>query len=220
MPINKSTQQGYLGNILNRRGIFDMYEISPEIQYFYNLEENIDTDNFRLNVPIEARSGDTLLYLAACRDGRSQQSFTDGPGGSWINLATGFDNLFARYRTAVDADAGASVGGNWSSNTDGPAVCFVIDGNYADHEVQNRTSSSFTLNSLTINTPSNLGILFYQSRNNLPSASPGLGTILETGNIVSSSYYQIELGFNTTYPLQNITNSNSDCVGAYVSFDK
>lgn len=222
MPINKSTRQGFLGNSFYR-GISDMYEISSTIQYFYNLEEYIDTSDFTVNVPIEARTGDTLLYLAACRDGRNQGPFTNGPGGSWTNVATGFQNLFARYRTAVDADAGASVGGEWGSNTTGPAVCFVINANYTDHDVQDRTSGSFTLNSLTTN-PLNLGVLFYQSRSSLPSASPGLATILETGNINGNdSHYRIELEIddgNNSYPLQNITNSNSDCVGAYFSFGK
>ena len=90
MPINKSTQQGYLGTIPIREGIFDMYEQEfIEFAEFIGTSSNNRTTNvtdISFAVPSGSQSGDFAVAMLSGGGGANQV-------GDWAN-SQGFTSLY------------------------------------------------------------------------------------------------------------------------------
>ena len=213
MGLSKNTYRGYIGITTTSGGVFGIDELLliPELKSF-TYTENSGTSTFSVTVPSDTQSGDLMIYLAGCRDGRNQSSFTSG----YTDLASGLQNIFVRYKTSDGTEAGTSVTGTCNSGTIGPAALFVFsNGAYKSSSIQGRTGSNYTLNAPT-HSSGDIAILFNQDRAN-NGVTPGLSEILRDADIATDSFYEFHIERNiSTLSNQSITNVDSDSVGAYI----
>lgn len=91
MPINKSTQQGYLGNIVSGRGIFDMYEqelVIPIPEFIGTSSNNITSNVTSIDfaVPSGTKNGDFAVAMLSGGAGANDV-------GDWAN-SQGFTSLY------------------------------------------------------------------------------------------------------------------------------
>lgn len=110
MPINKSTRQGYLGNIRVRKGIFDMYEqefLNAPIEFIGTSSNNRTSNQTEISfaVPSGSRSGDFAVAMLSGGGGANDV-------GDWAN-SQGFTFLYE----------------NTTANTANSAIAYkILDG--------------------------------------------------------------------------------------------
>lgn len=120
MPINKSTQQGYLGTIRTGKGIFDMYE-----QEFIGIPEFIGTSSNNISsnvtsidfaVPGGSQSGDFAVAMLSGGGGANDV-------GDWAN-SQGFTFL---YENTTQAVGNAAIAYKVLDGTEGANFTFTTN---------------------------------------------------------------------------------------------
>lgn len=216
MTLTRNTFNGFLGISDVSNGIIpgDLDGIVKPRYKSFTFTENSSTSSFNVTIPSDTGVGDLLFYIAGCRDGRTQNSFT---GTGWTDLAVGLENIFVRYKFAQLSDIGATVGGNWSSNTTGPAAIVAISSPVTtlSASVQGRTTGGYSVNPPPQSKRS-IAIFFNQDRI-ANVRTPGLSEDLRTAAISTNSFYTYQLERTTVpYPVQAMTNVSTDSVCAYI----
>ena len=120
MPINKSTRQGYLGNIGIRKGIFDMYEqefLNAIPEFIGTSSNNIITNVTSIDfaVPSGSRSGDFAVAMLSGGGGTLNEV------GDWAN-SQGFTFL---YENPTQNLAGGSIAYKILDGTEGANFTFT-----------------------------------------------------------------------------------------------
>jgi hypothetical protein len=218
--MNKNTKYGFLGtvNFSKPRGVISMDEIQPTpILRSFTYNEFSGATNFSATIPATTVIGDLVIYVAGCRDNRTQSTFS---GTGWTDLATGLSNLFARSKIAEAGDIGATIISTWNSNTTGPAGIFVVSNVDAFYStIQGRSSSNYSLAAPTTD-PAKLLLLFNQDRaQNI--ITPSLTEDLRTSNIASNSYYtfQVTRSNISTPSTISVTNVSLGSVSTYFAIN-
>ncbi len=219
MSLVKNTKYGFLGAvaITPPSGIIRIDEIEPRpVLKSFTYNEFAGQSNFSATIPATTSVGDLIIYVAGCRDGRTQSSFS---GTGWTDMATGLSNLFARRKNAEAGDIGATITSTWGGNTTGPAGIFVVSNvNAFFSTIQGRASANYNLTA-----PASQGkllLLFNQDRA-ANTITPNLSEDLRTGIINTNSYYTFQATrYNTAaVPTLAVTSVSSDSVATYFAIN-